>query len=305
MVLTVIEAPHMTPENVAIDASRRLALATRGFFHVEAAELGIPPAVLAALNASIPLLLALGHEPSAIYMFDEAWACGATLAACLAGVTSNVASGDAVAFLVSPGRHLFAGPHRDKPLAGASSFRLDGAPMFVTAWLSLCAATPASSCLYFVPADKDEGYRNEGDAIMDALPGPANWPRIEAQPCAAGDVLCFSHRLLHWGGEAADGAPARAALSFSFADPFFEPAAFDASNLPLPPLKLRLAHVAAQAILYAAQAPLSKGSLALANRMFAAQQKSFDPIYADRVLVAAQMLKFIMRSSGGSGRSAH
>ena len=96
------------------------------------------------------------------------------------------------------------------------------------------------------------------------------------------------------------GAPSRSALSFSYADPFFEPAAFDSSFLPYPPLRMRLAHVAAQAILYAAQAPLDKGALALANRTFASQQKLFHAVYADRVLVAAQMLKFIQRTSGGA-----
>ena len=289
---TIIDAQEL---DASRDASRRSALSVRGFFHVGAAEIGISHTILNALYVSIPLLVALGHEPSAIYMYDEAWACGDALAALCMRASGNPPSGDAVAFLVAPQRHLFSGPHRDKPLAGTSSFRPDGAPMFVTAWLALSNTPPASSCLYFLPADRDPGYTAPGDAIREALTTPTAWPRIQAQPCAAGDVLVFSHRLLHWGGEAEAGAPPRAALSFSFSDPAFEPAAFDATYLPFPPLRLRLAHVAAQAILYAEQAPLDKGGLALANRTFAQQQKMFDQVYAERVLTAAQTLKFQMQ----------
>ncbi len=236
-------------------------------------------------------------------MYAESWAVGAALAPLLCRSTGNVSSGDTVAFLVAPGRHLFSGPHRDKPLAGVESFRggSGGPPMFCTAWLALSAAPPEASCLYFVPAEKDVGYEGPGDAVREALPGPLSWPAIQAQPCAAGDVLVFSHRLLHWGGEAEGGAPPRVALSFSFADPAFEGAAFDAALLPLPPLAVRLALVAGQAILYAAQAPLSKGALALNNRIFASQRGCFTAAYAERVLGEAQSLKFLQRQQGGRG----
>ena len=51
--------------------------------------------------------------------------------------------------------------------------------------------------------------------------------------------------------------------------------------------------MAGQAILYAAQSPLSKGQLALNNRIFAASQFYFDSAYVDKVLTAAQTLKFM------------
>ncbi len=242
--------------------------------------------------------MALGHAPSAITIFDEAWAIGDALSGMLQRATGNVPSGDTVAFLVAPGLHLFSGPHRDKPLAGATSFRPCGAPMFATAWIALSAAPAASSCLYFLPADKDPGYHASGDEVREALPGPLSWPRIQAQPCVSGDVLCFSHRLLHWGGEAEADAPPRVALSFSFADAEFEGAAFDCTLLPLPPLGVRLALVAGQAILYASQAPLSKHELSLNNRIFASQQRQFSEAYRDKVLSAAQMLKFMARMRG-------
>jgi hypothetical protein len=118
-----------------------------------------------------------------------------------------------------------------------------------------------------------------------------------AQPCQRGDLLCFSHRLLHWGSTASFGLEHthRAALSFSFADPIYAVAAFLSNFLPFPPIGLRLALVAGQMILYAAQSPLNKYQLALNNRIFALNQKYFNPIYADKVLTAAQTLKFMSR----------
>ena len=286
-----------------LDAARAASLCTRGFFRVDAASTGISSAAITALECGVHRLVALGHAPSAITMYDESWAAGAALAPALRRASGNPPGLDTVAFLVAPGRHLFSGPHRDKPLAGAESFRGGGGgpPMFCTAWLALSSVPPASSCLYFLPATKDPGYGGPGDLVREALPGPLAWPSIQSQPCEAGDLLVFSHRLLHWGGEAEEGAPPRVALSFSFADPAFEAAAFDAALLPFPPLPLRLALIAGQAILYAAQAPLSKGALALNNRIFAAQQKSFSAAYAERVLGEAQSIKFMQRQCGGGG----
>jgi hypothetical protein len=115
--------------------------------------------------------------------------------------------------------------------------------------------------------------------------------------------------VLHWGGEATPDAAPRVALSYSFADGAFEGSAFDSAlhlnadrNRGLPPIGLRLALVAGQAILYDAQSPLNKGQLALNNRIFASQQKFFSDVYADRVLSAAQTLKFMMAQQRGRKR---
>ena len=61
--------------------------------------------------------------------------------------------------------------------------------MYVTAWVALTPATPESSCLYFVPAGGDAGYAEAGDALQAALPSPADWGSIVAQPCAPGDTM--------------------------------------------------------------------------------------------------------------------
>ena len=63
----------------------------------------------------------------------------------------------------------------------------------------------------------------------------------------SGDLLAFSHRVLHWGGEASAGEEPRVALSYSFADGAFECSAFDSArhltSEGLPPIGLRLGYL--------------------------------------------------------------
>jgi hypothetical protein len=130
------------------------------------------------------------------------------------------------AFHVDPSCSYSPGPpHRDRPLAGPTSFRQpervkgqveaevaevaeevedasdesapegedqNGAPKYCSVWVALTDATPENSCLYFVPKSLDKGYYAEGDAL-----GVVDLRHIVAQPLAAGGMLAFSHRVLH------------------------------------------------------------------------------------------------------------
>ena len=118
-------------------------------------------------------------------------------------------------------------PHRDRPDADATSFREDGAPKYTTIWVALTEATPKNSCLSVVPKQIDPGYmagdqgRNPLTAIFHKN---GNFQEIRALPASAGSLICFSHRLLHW-GTAPDphaNAPPRVALSFAAASDDFE-----------------------------------------------------------------------------------
>ena len=227
---------------------------------------------------------------------DEAWELAAAVSPICIGASGNSPCGDWFSFLVSHGEHVFAGPHRDKPMAGLPSFRVDGAPKYCTAWIPLSNATPENSCLYFLPASRDPGYLVEGDALREALPSPASFGNIVAQPCSAGSLLVFSHRLLHWGSTAEPHAPPRIAMSFAVADATFEDGPyFDAARfLPFPPLALRVALRAGQAIAYDAQSPLSRAQLALDNRVFMAGAAFFSAAYVAKIRAAAQQIKFNM-----------
>ena len=71
---------------------------------------------------------------------------------------------------------------------------------------------------------------------------------------------------------------------------------------PFPPIALRVALVAAQAILYHEQVPLSKGALALNNRIFCASRSLFDKEYSSRIVAEAQYHKW-KRQYGGLAKT--
>jgi hypothetical protein len=79
------------------------------------------------------------------------------------------------------------------------------------------------------------------------------------------------------------------------ADPLFEKPNFDARYLPYPPLELRVALRAAQAILYHHQVPLSKADLAMDSRMFYGGASFFSQEFSQRIQSEAQFLKFQAR----------
>eukprot|EP00004_Rigifila_ramosa_P006993 TRINITY_DN1790_c0_g1_i2.p1 TRINITY_DN1790_c0_g1~~TRINITY_DN1790_c0_g1_i2.p1 ORF type:complete len:359 (+),score=97.48 TRINITY_DN1790_c0_g1_i2:54-1079(+) len=263
-------------------AELRERLVQRGFFRLAAPALAdvVPPTLVARLAEGVAQLLEAvsGNEPLGdwftFFVHHTPAAPGSKPAPAATG------SGWA--------------PHRDRPASDSASFRSDGTPKYTTVWIALSDATPESSCLYVLPREADPGYDSSGDALAGVLATPVSWQRIVAQPCAAGGLLCFSHRLLHWGSQAEAGAAPRIALSFAFADRSFEAPFFSSADfLPFPPLALRLGLRAGQAIAYQSQVALSKAQLALETRIFHSQKRFFSADYADKVASAAQFAKFL------------
>jgi hypothetical protein len=258
-----------------------------------------------ALARGVLVLVHAGHPASALAVYDEAW----ELAACISRefcTTGNVPLGDWFTFCVDRGGAQTSGwaPHRDRPLAGPDTFRSDGSPMYVTAWMALTDATPETSCLYFVPSHDDPGYRQAGDNMESLFSSPVSIQNIVAQPAAAGTMLCFSHRTVHWGSKPRqssgcedenDERVPRVALSLAFADPTFEVAYFSEDFLPLPPLTLRVALVSGQLIMYKTQVKLTKPQLALHFRIFMSQKALFSNAYVEKISTSAQFLKFLAR----------
>lgn len=163
----------------------------------------------------------------------------------------------------------------------AASFASDGTPAYVTCWLPLTNATPESSCLYFVPKSNDSGYM-QGEpagasplrAVIDTggdVPG-AGAQAIIGLPVPRGSLLCFSHRSLHWGSSPIRGGlkageeaqPPRIALSFALARPEFEPSYLSERSTGAPTTHAaRAGLIAAQALHYSTQSPLSANATAL------------------------------------------
>lgn len=181
-----VAAAAATVAAIELTASLKARLRDFGFFKLTADKLRLDSEVVAALGRGALRLIELGHSPSALLAYDEVWSLSAAANALLVPITGNVPNGDFFTFVVAPGRHEFAGPHRDKPAAGDGppSFRApDQSPGFVTAWLALTPATPESSCLTFLPACDDPVYRVAGDALREV-----RVPRAP-EPCCARSAL--------------------------------------------------------------------------------------------------------------------
>ena len=84
----------------------------------------------------------------------------------------------------------------------------------------LAEATPRNGCLYVLPRWADPGYSAPGgsEASKAPLASLSQLQHVRALPVPAGGLIMFTHRLLHWGGEAHDAtAPPRIALSNAMA----------------------------------------------------------------------------------------
>jgi hypothetical protein len=281
------------------------ALRDRGYFRLPAGQMELPPDLCERMAVGVRRLVAHGYPATFVLMYDEPWLLGEITRAIMEPASGNSAIGDWYVFYVDP-KHADSytpgPPHRDRPLAGPSSFReASGDPMYCSIWLALTNATPENSCLYVLPREDDAGYHGEGDAVHGAITHPLQWQRIVAQPLAAGGMLAFSHRLLHWGstpqpGAVLDtdepGARPRIALTLAFADPSFEEPYFSAANLPFPPVGLRLGLVAGQQIQYEHLMPLDRHRIALFRRIFHSQRPHFSATYYDKITSAIQFLAY-------------
>lgn len=323
------------------------AMQTCGFFAIDSTQFEMDlrrEHLIALLARGVMELMRCGFPPLYILMFDEAWVLTSVLSAFIPGACSIEGEGegglegsqlaghvgdfyvfavlsakqqanlgsDAYVSVYRPGP-----PHRDRPTAGPSSFSGTSLmPQYCSIWLALTPATTSNSCLYCVPISCDEGYYQKGDAAATAE-APLRIEACVAQPLQQGSMLCFSHRLLHWGSAlqphgttlleedsasispAYIAAPPRIAFTTAFAQTKFEAAYFDHVKYPIDgttPLALRLALVAGQSVQYEHLAPLDKHSLALTRRIFHAQKGMVSDTYYDKISSACQMLLFVKRN---------
>lgn len=72
-------------------------------------------------------------------------------------------------------------------------------------------------------------------------------------------------------------------MSWVVGDSAFEEAAFDATNLPLPDLALRVAFTAGQQIAYGGQTRLKRGKRDFYHRMFLREANRFSTHFRDKV----------------------
>ena len=287
-----------------------------GFFHWDSSEETVDYFdVIDRLARGVDALVDLGYPASFIYAYDEAWALVHRFTPLLK--PSNGGSqflGDIFAWKVDPNRPALQqgrsnqisgwGPHRDRMGSDQRSFRpLDGTPMLSTSWLALTDALATNSCLHFVPAECDPGFRlgdvmGEDPLAAVFASNPLAYQQIRSCPIARGSFLHFSHRTIHWGSSVAPSAsfhhsvghPAqtpRIAMSWVVGDPSFEASAFACGSGEDPPicfsLAERLSLVCAQQINYGGQTGLTKHRKNLFFRIFHKHQKRFSEAYISKV----------------------
>jgi Phytanoyl-CoA dioxygenase (PhyH) len=154
------------------------------------------------LADAVERCVSMGIPPAFVFLFDEAWECFGRLRPLARALLGDgyLWLPDFWAWHVSAARDESGWrPHRDR---GRSALRADGAPISLTLWIPLTDATPDTSCIYAVPADRDPTY---------ATPDEDHWqidlPNIRALPALPGEFLCWNQALLHWGSRASPCSP--------------------------------------------------------------------------------------------------
>eukprot|EP00960_Hanusia_phi_P023970 706816-Hanusia_phi.AAC.5 len=198
---------------------------------------------LERMQRGLRLLVDRGLHPLFIILFDEAWEVAYSLLPMMRQAVHPrlELNFDWYAWHVDP-KKMERGfpPHRDRAdmpfervsFAGSRPGGMEGhrekrrrkeqqvSPTYATVWLPLTRADETNSCIHYLPASRDKNYMGE-----DATEEPE---RLEEQehgtsadslmlPCPAdpGDVLVWSGRLRHSGGESRDSsASPRISIAF-------------------------------------------------------------------------------------------
>lgn len=212
---------------------------------------------LSALARGVEELCTAGLPSSFIWVYDEAWMMLAQLAPILHQVLDLGTNFDLGAVRV-PAGETWLPPRRDRPFVIDrrhlifNSFREDGTPLYSTCWIPLLDVPQTSSCLMCVPKHLDHGYTKTTET--SPIAGLHQLDKVRPLSMDAGGACVFSHRCYHWGKIAdsmgADGSrqQPRFFMTIAVADKVFELSRLPRHVLPLPPLQLRVALAAGQAL---------------------------------------------------------
>ena len=140
-----------------------------------------------------------------------------------------------------------------------------------------------------VPKGIDPGYMagdGEANPLSVIFSSPEAFQAIRALPVPAGSLICFSHRLLHWGSKPNPHgkAPPRVALSFAAATDDFEKPYLDPKHLPTPPLELRIGLVCGQIIAYGMNVDPGEVATVIYFETFQSVAAEFNPEFVEKVI---------------------
>ena len=235
-------------ERLALSRER---MRTEGYFQAADARLAKWAPRLAA---AVIRMTQQGVPPPFLFLFDETWAAFHQLHGQLADTLGPH-------YQILPDFwvwHIDPGPagagwtaHRDR---GYRSLGVGGAPLSLTVWIPLTAATPDNSCMYILPADRDPTYGTPQDGRYEV-----DLASVRALPAQPGDYLYWNQAVLHWGSRASRLArEPRISMALEFqrgdAAPFNGPLS---PPLARPSFEDRLKLVAKQILQYRHMYPLS------------------------------------------------
>ena len=169
-------------------------------------------AMVQSTAEGIALLRQWGWHPLFILVFDEPWLLFSALRPILAvanpASTDFALNWDFMAWFLDPAQQERGWPpHRDR-----RTLAIGEHTDYMTVWLALSDATPDNGCIYVLPASFDPHYAErevpcdeQGECAQGAAEPYSddnieNVQDIRALPCKAGQALCWSGRLLHFGG---------------------------------------------------------------------------------------------------------
>jgi len=231
---------HTTPSSEQ-EGSALLNLEKHGYFQMPAL---LAPATVARMRSSVEAVRAAGWPAVFSWVYDDFWAALRTppmvrfFRRQLGAGYLQSASGLWVHYVDPRKRGSGWVPHVD-------STKDQGR---ITVWIPLMDVTIRNGCMYVIPEDRvpptlsasfgdwTSISRQELEALLHG---------VTPLPAAAGSVLGWSHRVIHWGGAATDlAAGPRISLAADFLHEKSTPGSdelpvFDA-NLPPFPVRLRV-----------------------------------------------------------------
>ena len=246
--------PYLNIENIFYDNQSIISyknltqdknhLIKLGYLHKKKPEFKVP---ILSMKKSIGSIVNYKLPPVFAFVYDEFWYIQFQLQMLLEKFLDKNYKQlpDFWAWHVSSGQSGWA-PHRDK---GERSLFKNNKPKSLTVWIPLSKASPDNSCMYILPANKDNFYNKP--KLNSDLPGFVS--DIKALPAEAGDVLIWTQELYHWGSSSGEDSLNEPRISIAFEFQRSDVAPFNKILLEpnlLPTFNDRLALIAMQILQY-------------------------------------------------------
>ena len=209
--------PNLNIENIVYDNQSIISyknfvqdknhLIKLGYLHKKNPNFKVP---ISLMKKSIAGIVNYKLPPVFAFVYDEFWYIQFQLRMLLENFLDKNYKQlpDFWAWHVSIGQSGWA-PHRDK--VERSLFKNNN-PKSLTVWIPLSKASPNNSCMYLLPANKDNFYNKP--KLNSDFPGVVS--DIRALPAEAGDVLMWTQELYHWGSSSGEDSLNEPRISIAF-----------------------------------------------------------------------------------------